>query len=132
MPRKPVSPFGMTPEGRPIIYNPEEQGFSTEYTTTVQHPQLNNGQYTNIPSIFSGQFLQPDQALNIVLNAGGYDPETGRRLLGYSSLDAAIMAAKARTKELDAQVGQRINRLNQQYPNGPQEDMQFSGRQFGR
>ena len=120
--------YGRTPEGRPIVWNPEERGFSTEFTQTVQDPRLNNGQYTNIPSIFSGRFVQPDEALNIVLQGGGYDPDTGRRLLGYNSLDAAIMAAKARTKELNAQVGPRLQRLEQQYPNGPQEGQQFSGR----
>ncbi len=123
-----MSNFGRTPEGRPIVYNQEERGFSTEYTQTVQHPKLNNGQFTNIPSIFSGRFVQPEIAIGLIMKNGGYDPDTGRRLIGYRSLQSAIQAAKDRTKELNVQIGPRLQRLEQMYPNGPEEGMKFSGR----
>lgn len=104
--------YGRTPEGRPIIWNPQEGGFSTEWTSTVKDPRLNAGQWTNIPTIYGGQIMDPSQALQQVLATGGpYDPDTGRRLLGYRSQAAAELAARQRTQELDQMVGGRLRRL---------------------
>lgn len=110
-----VGAFGHTPEGRPIVWNPMEGGFSTEFTATVQDPRLNDGLWTNIPTIYGGSFMEPDQAIDtlVQLGAGPYDPDTGRRLLGYRTREAAELAARQRTHELDQQVGRRIRRLEE-------------------
>lgn len=67
----------MTTEGRPA-YNNNFGGMSTEYSIGVKNKQINNGQLTHIPSIYNGRIVSEEQAIQNIIDANGYDPETGR------------------------------------------------------
>ena len=91
--------IGLTEEGRPIIRN-EDGTMSSERTITITHPMINNGKPTNIPTIYNKKEVNQDEAINIIINSKGIDPETGRRLNSYDTLDEAVTAAKARSEQL--------------------------------
>jgi hypothetical protein len=91
--------IGTTPEGRKVYRNPDGS-VSTELTITVQHPELNNGLPTNIPSMFGGKVLSEEEAVRVILKNKGKDPETGRALTGFQSLPEAIEDAELRSKKL--------------------------------
>jgi len=88
-----------TPEGRLIVRN-KDGSVSTEKTITVTDPGINQGRPTNIPSMYAGQVLPEQEAIKQVIQAGGKDPETGRMLTGYDSINEAVAAAEKRSKEL--------------------------------
>lgn len=54
--------LGYTPEGSKMVYN-QDGTISTELTATEQHPQLNNGRWTNIPTLVNGRQLDPETAI---------------------------------------------------------------------
>jgi hypothetical protein len=87
--------IGTTDEGRPIIQNPDGT-ISTERTMTEKI----DGKWMNIPSIFGGKEVSVDEAVEIIKKNKGRDPETGRKLPTFDSLEEAETAAKARSKEL--------------------------------
>ena len=69
----------MTDEGHGRrAYNNNFGGVSTEYTIGVEHPGINDGQLTHIPSIYDGQIVDQHTAVDIILKNKGHDPETGR------------------------------------------------------
>jgi hypothetical protein len=88
-----------TKEGRKVVPN-EDGSVSTEISVTVQDPRLNNGLWTNIPSMFNGRRVSDDEAVEIILRNGGKDPETGRVLSGFQSFSEAIKAAEERSESL--------------------------------
>ena len=92
--------IGKTDEGRPIIQNPDGT-ISTERTMTEKI----NGKWMNIPSMFGGKEVSVDKAIEIIEKNNGRDPETGRKLPTYESLEEAEAAAKARSKELGKKYG---------------------------
>ena len=61
---------------------------------TVQDPRLNRGMFTNIPSIWNGQAVGSDD------DAIRYAVQSGRRFVGYQTLEEAIAAAKQRSANL--------------------------------
>lgn len=89
----------LTPEGRPIFTGPGGNQV-TEFTATITDPRINGGQPTNIPTVFDGQILSEEEAIELVVNAGGVDPITGRNLIGFESMEEAEIAAQNRTDEL--------------------------------
>jgi len=89
-----------TASGRPLVGN-DDGTFSTERSITVTDQRINNGLPTNIPSMFNGQQVPEDEAINKIVQAGGVDPENGRQLEGFKTIDEAVSAAKARSHSLD-------------------------------
>lgn len=97
-----LGPTGeVTAEGRRIFRN-SQGGVSSELSITVTDELLNEGRPTNIPSIFGGRIVPEREAIDIVVAAGGRDPETGRVLPGFDSIEAAERAAATRSKGLGA------------------------------
>lgn len=92
----------LTPEGRQIVDN-EDGSFSTERTITVTDPRINSGRPTNIPSMFGGQQVSQDLAIDAITRNNGVDPETGRTLEGFDSIDEAVAAAQQRSESLGSQ-----------------------------
>jgi len=72
-----------TTEGRPVFRN-QSGDFVTERTITENIPEL--GGFVNIPTVFNGQFLSPQEAIDKVIQAGGADPLTGRKLQVFSGV----------------------------------------------
>ena len=97
-----------TTEGRPIFEN-QWGDFVTERTITITDPSINNGQPTNIPTVFSGTFLTDEQAINLVIGANGKDPITGRDLLGFDSIEEAVSAAKGRSANIPSDLFSKNN-----------------------
>lgn len=75
--------------GRPILEN-ADNSFSTEESITVTDPRLNNGQPTNIPSIWDGQRGTEERAIKEAL-------KSGQEFDSFPSIDEAVTAAKKRS-----------------------------------
>lgn len=84
---------------RPLVEN-EDDTYSSELSITVEDPRINDGMPTNIPSMYGGKELSQEEAIAIVADAGGVDPETGRELKGFGSIDEAVQSAKSRSESL--------------------------------
>jgi len=92
-----------TAEGRPIYKN-QSGDFVTERTITENIPEL--GGFVNIPTVFEGRFLSPNAAISKVIQSGGSDPITGRKLQVFTDVNSAVSAAKSRSKDLGATMNQ--------------------------
>lgn len=90
---------GKTAEGR-TLYRNADGSVSSERSITVTDPRINGGKPTNIPSMFGGKQLDEDAAVEMIQKAGGKDPETGRALPAFESIEEAVAAAKKRSKGL--------------------------------
>jgi hypothetical protein len=114
--KKPLGPLGTevtgkTTEGRPVVKNPDGS-VSTERTITVTDSRLNGGRATNIPSMFGGKEVSEDEAIERIVKAGGKDPETGRSLPGYASIEEAVTAAEERSSGLGQELEDpRVSKL---------------------
>lgn len=86
--------IGKTDEGRPIVRN-SDGSVSTERTITEQI----DGKWMNIPSMFGGKEVSPDEAVDIIRRNKGVDPETGRKLPTYNTVDEAVKEAERRSRE---------------------------------
>ncbi|MBP7482195.1 MAG: hypothetical protein KA788_06655, partial [Lacunisphaera sp.] len=84
---------GKTDEGRPIVKNPDGS-VSTERSVTVEI----DGKWVNIPSMFGGKEVSEEEAVNIMQQNGMVDPETGRTMPTFNSLEEAETAARARSE----------------------------------
>jgi len=91
-----------TSEGRPIVRNPDGT-FSTERTITVTEPGINQGRPTNIPSMFGGRQVSQDEAIRIIVENRGIDPETGRELPSFDTIEQAETAARMRSESINIQ-----------------------------
>ena len=47
--------------------------------------------------MYNAKEVSQDEAIDIIVKAGGKDPETGRKLEGYNSIQEAVKAAQARS-----------------------------------
>lgn len=115
---------GRTSEGRPIILNPDGS-YSTERTATVEHPMINGGKPTNIPTIFRGREFDPDTAAEIIAQYSQMrksirpiDPETGQPLQAFGSIDEAEAHAKERSKAIDLMISKAFDPEALQTPKG--------------
>lgn len=88
-----------TTVGRPEVQNPDGS-VSTERSITVTDPRLNNGKPTNIPSMLDGKQVSQEEAIKRIIEAGGKDPETGRKVRSFESIEEAVRAARKRSKQL--------------------------------
>lgn len=91
--------IGETPEGRPIIRNPDGT-VSTEETITEKI----GDRWYNIPTIYSGQRVSVDEAIGRITRNDFVDPDTGKSVPVFNSKEAAVSAAEKRTKELGAMI----------------------------
>jgi len=91
---------------RPILENPDGT-FSTEESITVEEGSLNNGRPTNIPSIWDGQRLSDDEAIQRAV-------ESGMNFESYDTVDAAVAAAQERSAEIGV-----VREGDRKPPSGP-------------
>ena len=113
---------GRTSEGRPIILNPDGS-YSTERTATVTHPLINGGKPTNIPTIFRGVELDPDQAAELIAKFSKekkslqpIDPETGRPLQAFNSIEDAEKEAQERSAAIELHIAKAFDPQKLQSP----------------
>jgi len=99
---------------RPIIKNPDGS-FSTERTITIQDQRINDGRWTNIPTIYSGKALKgaddeaiQQQAIEIIANNQGIDPDTNKKLRSFDTLGEAEAYARSRTDSLGKEISSQI------------------------
>lgn len=89
-----------TNEGRPILQN-SKGDIMTERTITIQGiPEINGGGITNIPTVFNGRVVSDDEAVEIMKQNKGVDPETGKKMRRYWSITDAVIAARERSNRL--------------------------------
>ncbi len=87
--------------GQPIIDNGDGT-FSTERSITVQDPRLNNGQWTNVPSLWDGQQLSQDEAIQRAA-------ASGQQFKGFPTLEAALQSARSRSQEMGGHAEQALD-----------------------
>lgn len=90
-----------TSEGRPV-YQSETGWGTTERTATSYIPEL--GGWINYPTFYYGEFVPDRVAQRMVIENGGVDPITGRRLEVFDDVDTAVSAAGKRSGGLGADV----------------------------
>lgn len=83
-----------TSEGRPIYEN-QHGDLVTERTITENVPEL--GGWVNLPTVYDGRFVSPDEAIQIAIEAKGSDPLTGRKFDVFNDVDSAVESAKSRS-----------------------------------
>jgi len=88
--------IGKTPEGRPIVQNPDGS-FSTERTETFQ----TEFGFVNIPTMFGGKQVSSEEAFDIMRRNNWIDPETGRMMDFFPDVKSAEAAARARSESID-------------------------------
>lgn len=81
-----------TREGKPLYKNPDSS-YSSERSITVTDPSLNGGRATNIPSFIGGKQLNQRDAINAAV-------QSGKKHQSFNSVDEAVSAAKARSKNI--------------------------------
>lgn len=79
-------------------HNPDGS-ISTELSITVPDPR-HQGFFMNIPSMYGGKEVSEEEALRNIINSGYKDPETGRSINSFFSLEEAVEAAKDRSNSL--------------------------------
>ena len=91
----------LTGEGRPVYKN--QFGDSvTERTITEYIPEL--GGWYNIPTVYDGGFVSPDEAIRRAVEAKGKDPITGREFKSYKTVEDAVRAAEGRSKSIGTKL----------------------------
>lgn len=78
---------------RPILDN-GDGSFSTEESVTLQHPLLNGGKPTNVPSIWGGKRFESED--DIVEQALA----SGQQFNSFDTIELAVKAAEARSNKL--------------------------------
>jgi hypothetical protein len=101
---------GRLPDGRVIVKNePGSErgpGYSTRYQITEQTPWG----WMNIPTMFGGQQVDPEEAMRLVVENGGIDPDTGYALPRFDSLEQAEAAARRASSNTDFYLDQALSR----------------------
>jgi len=92
-----ISSTQKTHDGYPARAN-SDGSYSTEVSITVTNPRLNNGKPTNIPSLWKGKEVDEETAVKNAI-------ASGKNYKAYSSIDAAVTAAKDRSKAGGAGAG---------------------------
>lgn len=116
---------GRTSEGRPIVLNPDGS-ISTERSVTIEHPLINGGKPTNIPTMFRGRELPPLQAAELIAKfsqAHGsmrpLDPETGKPLQAFATIEEAEEFAKSRSKQIELEFAKAYDPEKLMKPQSP-------------
>src|SRR3546814_12080677 len=80
--------FGVIDPNRPVLF--DQNGHpETEKGITVNHPHLNGGAWTNIPSIWNGQHFQGDER-GLEDWAVSNALKEGREWPSYPTVDSAV------------------------------------------
>lgn len=91
---------------RPRRQNPDGS-VSSELSITVPDPRT-PGSWINIPSMYGGQEVPEEDAVARITAAGYRDPETGRDIQSYGSVDEAVSAAQARSNALPTETAPTV------------------------
>tara|TARA_R110002020_G_C15712556_1_gene722121 strand:- start:68 stop:487 length:420 start_codon:yes stop_codon:yes gene_type:complete len=86
-----------TPYGRKV-YKDQFEGIHSESTTTVSSP---DGGWMNIPLIYNGRYVSPEDAKRIIILNNMIDPENGEMIRSYPSIPIAEKAARDRMLNLN-------------------------------
>lgn len=86
---------------RQVVRN-KDGSISTERTVTIQDPRIHKGLWVNIPTLYGGKEVSQEKAIEIIAENEGIDPETGRKVPFFTTLDEALEAAEARSDSLGA------------------------------
>ena len=86
---------------RQVVRN-KDGSISTERTVTIQDPRIHKGLWVNIPTLYGGKEVSQGKAIDIIAENEGIDPETGREVPFFITLDEAVEAAEARSDSLGA------------------------------
>jgi len=92
---------GRLKNGRPIIRT-ADGGVSTHRTIT----EVIDGKWYNIPTMFGGKEVPPDQAIALVRQAGWKDPDTGETLTPYATQQEAEAADRVMHAGLNRELQQ--------------------------
>jgi hypothetical protein len=88
--------------GRPVLRNPDGS-YATMEQITVTDERINNGQPTNIPSIWDGKRLSEDESVERAAAAIASGAFVGHfvDMKAYPSIDAAVEAAKKESAAIE-------------------------------
>ena len=78
---------------RPMLAN-DDGSFSTERGITVNEAALNNGRWTNIPSIVNGRVVSQDEAVRAAV-------ESGQEFPSFNTSEEAVAASIARSERIN-------------------------------
>jgi len=87
-PLRPGDKLGITEDGRPIIVN-EDGGVSATKLSAVPDPRV-LGRWMNVPTLVNGRRVSEDEARRIIIENGFFDPETGKAVETFRSVDEAV------------------------------------------
>lgn len=100
---------GRLPDGRVIVKNePDSErgpGYSTRYQITEKTPWG----WMNIPTMFGGMQVSPEEAVKRVIESGGIDPDTGYGLPTFKTVDEAVKAAERTSQNTDFYLDQALS-----------------------
>jgi len=88
-----MSPHGLVDMARPYLHN-QDGSRSTERTVTTNNPTINDGMWTNVPSIWDGRQIESED--EIVRRA----KESGIPYRPFRSMDEAVRSAISRSDNL--------------------------------
>lgn len=99
----------MSQFGRPL-FTDEQGNFVSEKSITEYVPEL--GGWANIPTVYDGQIVDPQTAVEIIKRNNGIDPVSGLPVDVYADKDIAIDSAAARSEMLDSDPFGNMNRMD--------------------
>jgi hypothetical protein len=91
-----VKQVGYLKSGRPVVQNPDG--------STSTHKNMIAGfgnKFYIVPTMYGGNFYEPDDAADIILRNNLIDPDTGQPLVGYNSQQEAEQAEMAQHGQLE-------------------------------
>lgn len=96
-----VTKIGMDPEtttyslpkyeGRQVVQNPDGS-WSHEKSMSIE----SDGKHMNIPTMFGGKSVDPNEAFDIMRKNNWIDPDTGKAVPSFNSQEEAVAAAQAK------------------------------------
>jgi hypothetical protein len=97
---RPGDKLGTTQDGRPIIVN-EDGGVSATKLSAVPDPRT-PGRWMNVPTLVNGRQVSEDQARQIIIDNNFTDPETGKVVETFPTVDDAIRQSLKIAKQRDS------------------------------
>lgn len=89
-----------TEDGRPFLVSPTGAVASEQTITIHGVAEINGGGITNIPTIFGGKKYSDEDAIEIMRQNKGVDPDTGKPVKRYYSIKDAEIAAREKSNRL--------------------------------
>jgi hypothetical protein len=101
---------GVLPDGRHIVRNGSNSergpGYSTRFQMTEKIPGFG---WMNLPTMYQGLQVSPDEAVDIIRKNNGVDPDTGNPLPVFPSLETAVTAAERMSKSTNFYLDQALS-----------------------